>query len=134
MKRLVATGMTPRKLDWMLRMRGPALHDWPPADHADAIALMRTSAEARKMLADALAAEDEPAPDRAALGRIRRHVHHALAPTPPVMRGIRLGALAACMAAGLYIGLAPADAEVDRALASGFQDATPATVLAALDL
>ncbi len=143
------TGMAARRLGWLLRARGPGLDAWPAAERAAALVLLSHDAGAREMLADALAAEDAPdedgpaqagagpgpgagATDAAALQRIRRHVHKALAPLPPMLRAIGMGALAACAAAGLYVGLAPMESEFGHALAPTIQATNPATVLAAL--
>ena len=111
---------------------------------------LRLRRAAMRVLDDAAAAEDAAQdtllrawtkaasyrPQQASVGtwlqRIRRHVHTALAPLPPMMRAIGMGALAAGAAAGLYAGLAPVEAEFGHALAPTIQATNPATVLAAL--
>jgi hypothetical protein len=125
--------MTPRRFAWALRSRGPALADWPLAERAAAVCLLRRNPAAREMLAEALADEDAPASDAAALSRITCPVQRALAPLTPLMRGLRWGAIAACLAAGLYLGLAPVDADAVTDLFPSLHPSTPATVLAALD-
>ena len=127
------TGMTLRRFDWALRIRGPVLSDWPAKDRDNALALLRHDKAAQLLLADALAAETPPAPDEAACCRIQAKVRRALAPAAPLLRGMRWGALAACAAFGLYLGLAPLDAEAGPGLGSSIQAAYPPTVLAALD-
>ena len=101
--------MTRRRLEWLVRARGTDLAAWPEADRRAALALLRRSRVARQVLADALAVEDAPEPDAAALCRMKRVVRHALAPRPVVVRGIGWSALAACAAAGLYLGIGVAE-------------------------
>ncbi len=125
--------LSARRLDWALKTRGPVLQDWPEHERAAALSLLRRSRTARHLLADALAREDAPAPEPVALCRMQAVVRHALAPSPPVLRGMRWGALAACAAAGLYIGLAPMDGDTAQDIVPTLQATYPATVLAALD-
>lgn len=129
--------MTARRFDWALRTRGCVLAEWPGAERDAALQLLRRSAGARRRLADALAAEDgaeaETADSVFVLARIRAAVRRALSPPRPVVRGLRWGAIAACAAAGLYLGLPSLDAEAGAALGPTVQVDVPAMVLAALD-
>lgn len=139
--------MTPRRFAWLLAARGSDLATWSPADRTAALVLMRADPGIRTLLADSLATEDpadlsdealsRDAPDSAALLRMRSRVRRALAPPPPVLRGIRAGALAACIAVGLYFGLNPVEADTASLAAAGFASSVDgsvsATVLAALD-
>ena len=126
--------LSARRLDWALRTRGPVLQDWPADERDAALSLLRRSRSARNLLAQALAGEADAPPDPAALCRMQSVVRRALAPPPPVMRGMRWGAMAACAAAGLYIGLAPADIDPSPDIVPTIEATFPATVLAALDL
>ena len=126
--------MTPRHFAWSLRARGPDLSAWPAPDRAAAMALLRGDAALRTLLADALADDDAPEGDAAGLCRMQAVVRRALAPPPPLLRGLRWGALAACVAAGLYLGLPSAtEPEFLGVFASTVDATSPATVLAALD-
>ncbi len=125
--------MSPRCFAWTLRARGPAIADWPARERQGAMALLRTSAAARETLAEALAAEDAPAWDAAALDRVTCPVRRALAPLTPLMRGVRWGGLVACLAAGLYVGLATGGTEASTDLLPVLHPSMPATVLAALE-
>ena len=124
--------MTPRRFDWALRTRGPDLQAWPAPQRGEALLLLRSSAAARDALADALAAEEAAEVDAAALRRMGAAVRRALRPTPPVLRGVRWGVLAACVAAGLYLGLPGGDGDATGPLAT-FGSDSPAMVLAALE-
>lgn len=109
------TGMTPRRLDWALRAHGPALSRWPEGERRAALALLAHSQQARDMLADALLRDPDEAPhDPAALarmeGRLRRRMAARTAP-PALAHGMRLGTLAACAVAGLWLGLAAPEAD-----------------------
>ena len=101
--------------------------------------MLRHDAGAREMLVEALAAEDAPAPNPVLLERVVCPVRRALAPLTPIMRGLRWGALAGCVAAGLGIGalaadLVPVAAEIaGNDLLPAMHPTMPATVLAALD-
>lgn len=125
--------MTARRFDWTLRSRGTRLAAWPGAEREAALRLLRRSAAARSALADALALEDGPEPDPVALGRMQGTVRHALLPASPVLRGIRWGAIAACVAAGLYLGVPALDLVPDYEPGPTMQATSPAMVLAALD-
>lgn len=120
--------MTPRRFDWALRTRGPALDTWPATERDQALALLSQDPTARQTLADALAADADlpPTPaECAALRRMQAIVRHALAPSSPLLHGLGLGAIAACLIAGLYLGIAEQDTRATPM--------TEATVLAALD-
>jgi hypothetical protein len=97
--------MTCRRLEWLLRARGTEIAAWPQAERAAALALLRRSRAARQALADAVALEDAPEPDAAALWRMQQCFRLAMTPAPVVVRGIGWSALAACVAAGLYLGV-----------------------------
>lgn len=125
--------MTPRCLDWMLRTRGTVIADWPPAKRAAAVALLRSSPSARAMLADALACDDaDAAPlDGCALIRMQGSLKCALLQLPPLTFALRWGVLAACTAAGLYLGAAAASdisAESGTDAADGFVAVQSVTV------
>lgn len=98
------TSMTRRRLEWMLRARGTDLASWPEAERTEALRLLRRSRPAQLALAEALAAEEAPGDDPVALCRIQQFLRRSLAPRPAVVRGIGWSALAACAAAGLYLG------------------------------
>lgn len=129
--------MSPRRLAWVLRARGPELCAWPERERLAALALVRRDPAARQLLAEALSAEEAPPPDPAAAIRIQNTIHRALAPLSPLLRGIRWGVMAACVLAGLYAGLGPlaaeTAAETSADLAPTIQATTSGTVLAALD-
>lgn len=129
--------MTPRRLLWLLRTRGPGIDTWPTTDRTAALALLRTDAAARNALADAWAADETPEPDAASQRRIARTVGRAIAPPPPLLRGLRAAAMAACVAAGLFLGLHDRAAEIDMdsvvPLALTVTTTGPATVLASIE-
>lgn len=126
--------MTPRRFAWCVRARGPGLSSWPAHDRAAAMLLLRADAPSRALLADALAADDASDADAAGLCRMQAVVRRAVALPTPLGRAVRWGALAACVAVGLYLGLPP-PAELDYAggVVPTTEAAIPATVLAALD-
>ncbi len=103
--------MTCRRLDWMLRARGTDMTCWPEADRCAAVAMLRRNVAARMALADALAEEAAPELDQAAMQRMQCTLRRHLAPLPAVVRGIGWGALAACVAAGLYLGVVVNEAD-----------------------
>ena len=98
------TSLSRRRLEWLVRARGTDLSAWPETERRAALALLRRSPEARQVLADALVAEEPPDADRAVLDRMQGTLRRRLAPLPVALRGLRAGALLACMAAGLYLG------------------------------
>ena len=124
--------MTPRRFAWALGARGPAVADWPAAERSAALCLLRRSGAARELLAEALSAEDAPGADAVALARIVCPVQRALAPLTPFMRGIRWGAVAACLAAGAYVGVLRTEGDVGTDAVAAVYSANTATVLAAL--
>ena len=121
--------MTPRRFEWTLRARGPRLADWPETDRFAALALLRRSRAARLALADALADEDAPAPDPATLHRMQGTLRRRMTPVPVMAHPMRWGALAACAAAGLYLGIGTTDLDPPQDVFAGMQT----TVIAALD-
>jgi len=129
--------MTPRRLDWALRTRGTVVADWPQADRVAAVALLRSSPAARTVLADALARdESDLAPaDHCALVRMQGALKCALLQLPPLTFAVRWGVLAACTAAGLYLGAAAAwdaSAESGTDAADGFVAVQSVTVASSL--
>ncbi|MGI4950489.1 MAG: hypothetical protein ACRYGM_01670 [Janthinobacterium lividum] len=125
--------MTVRRFEWALRTRGTGLAAWPDRERQAALRLLRRSGAAQDMLAEMLAMEDGPQADPAAALRIQGKVRRALTPPTAVLRGMRMGAIAACAAAGLYFGLPALDFDFDAAPGPTMQALSPATVLAALD-
>jgi hypothetical protein len=125
--------MPPRRFAWTLRARGPGVADWPAAERTGALCLLRRNAAARELLAEALSAEDAPGLDPAMLARITCPVQRALAPLTPFMRGIRWGAVAACLVAGAYVGVLRLETDTAADTVSAVFSATSATVLAALE-
>lgn len=122
--------LSERRLEWLVRARGTDLTVWPEADRIATMDLLRRSPEAQSVFADALASEDATvdASECAVLERMQTALRHRLAPLPVVWRCVCVGALAACMAVGLYLA-------VDRAeLDNGDLFSTAQTVsVAALD-
>ena len=101
-----------RRLEWLVRARGTDLTAWPTSDRLEAMALLRSSPEAQSVFADALAREDDPvaeANECAVLERMQTALRRRLAPLPMVWRCLCAGALATCMAAGLYLAVDRAD-------------------------
>lgn len=98
-----------RRLEWLVSARGTDLTVWPEADRVAAMALLRRSPEAQSVFADALAREDEgagaEASECAVLERMQSALRRRLAPVPTLWRCVCAGALAACMAAGLYLAV-----------------------------
>ncbi len=98
-------GMTRRRLDWLLRAYGTDMGGWPLPERRAALLLLRRSRAARWVVADAMAREGAPDLDEQTMRRMQHTLHRSLAPQPAVMRGIGWSALAACAAAGLYLGV-----------------------------
>lgn len=99
-----------RRLDWLVRSRGTDLALWPAAERLAALDLMRRSPEAQAVFAEALSRDEEvPEADRAVFGRMQATLRRHLAPLPIALRGLCVGALIACVGAGLYLAV---DAEV----------------------
>jgi len=115
------TWMTPRRLDWALRLHGTDLAAWPVDQRAAALSLMRRCKQARRIMADALAQEDllpadsyltDPPPgDAALLASMQCRLLRRLVARSPAVPAIRWGAFVACALAGLYLGTADFDAE-----------------------
>ena len=108
--------MTPRRFDWGLRVHGTDLTAWPEAERAAALSLLRRCPATRQLMADALAEEEQPAPDPALLacllGRLKQRAARRADPTRPMLRrGALGGVLTACAVAGFYLGSASLDAE-----------------------
>jgi hypothetical protein len=112
--------MTPNNFEWLLRLYGPALASWPERERRAAFTLLRRSAQARGVLAEALASgalagdEDQEGgadDQRAALARMQRGLGAAIAARQAPARlaaGARWGTLAACAAFGAWLGTAQA--------------------------
>ena len=133
--------MTPRTLDWLIRLHGPALAAWPERERRDALALLRCSAQARSTLAAALADEDSAVEDEdtAALARMREGLDDAIAARMVPARlasGARWSALAACAVLGIWLGAGQASADQqghgERDLLQAFASLSPAFDLGAL--
>ncbi len=97
--------MTVRRFEWAICTRGADLATWPAREAAFARALLRRSARAREIFADALTQEAEPAFEPDCLARILGSWRRRLVAEMPVQTGIRWGALAVCAMAGLYFGM-----------------------------
>ena len=91
--------MNLRRFDWALKTRGADLDTWPEPDQARA--LLRHSANARALLADALAGEAPPAESGA---RVLHNLRRRLSARTPLQAGLRWGVLLACTVAGLLLG------------------------------
>ncbi len=107
--------MTPRRLEWALRLYGTELAVWPSAERDAALSLLRRCGKARQLMAVALvrddAAEDALLADAALLDRMQERLRQRLAAPSPAGPAVRWGVLAACAAAGLCLGVATVDAE-----------------------
>ncbi len=107
--------MTPRRLAWVLRVRGTELAAWPLAERTAALSLMRRCDLARRVMAEALAQEEEALADPALLASLQSGLAQRLAtcslPNLVVRPMLRWGALTACALAGLYLGYIGLDAE-----------------------
>lgn len=123
------TTLSRRRLEWLVRARGTDLAAWPEAERQAALALMRSSPQARQAFADALVAEEAPETDCAVLQRMQDALRRSLAPLPVMLRGLGVGALLACMAAGLYLGAGLIDPDSTADLFTSAQTVS----LAALD-
>jgi hypothetical protein len=125
--------MTPRRIEWLIRIYGPAVASWPEEERLAALALLRRSVRLRETLAEALAREDAlaacegdgDADEGAALARMRGGLDAAIAArmvqtriTAQVASGarttVRLGALAACAVLGVWVGSVQASGQVSR--------------------
>jgi hypothetical protein len=133
--------MTPRTLDWLIRLHGPAPAAWPERERLAALALLRRSAQARSTLAEALA-RDEPTDedgDAAALGRMQGSLDTAIAARMVPARlasGARWSALAGCAVLGVWLGAGQASAGQpvggERDLLQAIASLSPASDLGAL--
>lgn len=131
--------MTPRNLEWLVRLHGPALATWPEPERHAALALLRRSAAARALLADALAREEiAEEEDAATLGRMQRGLDQAIAARAAPARlavGVRWGALAASALLGVWLGAAQAAAPdqlgADRDPLQAIASLSPASLLGA---
>lgn len=103
------TTLSRRRLDWLVRARGPDLATWPADERDAALETMRRSPEARLAFVDALVDEAAPDGDGAIEARMQATLRRSLAPLSRPMRGLLAGALLACIAAGLYLGVASVD-------------------------
>jgi len=107
--------MTPRRLAWVLRVRGTELSAWPMAERAAALSLMRRCDLARRVMAEALAQEEDALADPALLASLQDGLGRRLAtcrlPISVMRPMFRWGALMACALAGLYLGYMGLDTE-----------------------
>ena len=102
----MTTALSRRRLEWLVRSLGTDLALWPAAERSAALELLRRSPEAQGVFAEALARDDEPQDtDFDAFQRIQAAVRRHLAPLPTALRGLCVGALIACVAAGLYLAV-----------------------------
>jgi hypothetical protein len=92
-----------RRLEWLVRARGTDLSTWPDKERLAALELLRRSPEAQLAFADALVNEDAPEIDGAVFARMQAALRRSLAPLSLLTRGLRAGALLACVAGGLYV-------------------------------
>ena len=119
-----------RRLEWLVRSRGTDLALWPAAERLAVLDLLRRSPEAQTLFAEALAGdEDAPETDGAVFNRMQAALRRHLAPLPTVLRGLCLGALMACVAAGLYLAVDTDGADATNDLFNSAQTVT----FAALD-
>ena len=120
--------MTPRRLEWLIRVYGPAVASWPEEERLAALSLLRRSARLRETLAEALAREDAPKDvpvddedGGAALARMRGGLDAAIAARALQARAAagarttaRLGALAACAVLGVWVGSVQASGQTSK--------------------
>lgn len=103
--------MTPRRLDWALRLYGTELAAWPAAERDAALLLLRRCSQARQIIAAALSQEDAPPVDTALLASMQKRLGRRLSAPAPGVPAMWWGGLAACALAGLYLGITNLDAE-----------------------
>lgn len=104
----MSEALSRRRLEWLVRSLGTDLARWPAMERQAALDLLRRSPEAQTVFAEALAGdEDTPETDRAVFDRMQAVFRRHLAPLPTALRGLCVGALIACMAAGLYLAVDP---------------------------
>ena len=106
----MSDALTRRRLEWLVRSLGTDLAQWPAAERQAALDLLRRSPEAQTVLAEALAHDedaprDTPETDTAVFDRMQTAFRRHLAPLPVALRGLCVGALIACMTAGLYLAV-----------------------------
>ena len=99
-----------RRLEWLVRSLGTDLARWPALERRAVLDLLRRSPEAQAVFAEALALDDDVPhevldTDRAVFNRIQVGLRRHLAPLSTRLRGLCVGALIACVAAGLYLGI-----------------------------
>ena len=113
---------TTRRLDWALRTRGSDLSAWPAEERAAALSLMRRCPTARHLVADRMADESEGGDElercRPLLDRMQGRLRRRMVFRAPARPAMRLGMLAACAAAGLYIGVANGELDLTDPFAS----------------
>jgi hypothetical protein len=97
------TKLSRRRLEWLVRARGTDLSAWPTAERLAALALLRSSPDAQQVFADALVDEAAPENDCVVIERMQAALRRSLAPLPFLLRGLRAGALVACVGAGIYL-------------------------------
>ena len=122
-----------RRLEWLVRSLGTDLALWPAAERHAALDLLRRSPEAQAVFADALAHDEEPPQDgpdtdRAVFNRMQTGLRRHLAPLSAGLRGLCVGALIACVAAGLYLSI-----DTDGPEASDLFNSAQTVTFAALD-
>lgn len=120
--------MALRRLQWRLHTLGPDLASWPERERRAALDLLRQSVPARQMLADAMERDGAPAPDEVVQCRMQVRLRAALCPASAWVAGLRWGALAACVLAGLMVGGA-FDGEPSDPLAAGLEASTQVAAL-----
>lgn len=101
--------MLPGQFARALRRNGPALARWPAQERDPALALLRVSGAARRMLADALEFPGDGPEDAAALARLRIGLRLRLASVRAGQErrrewGLGGAALAACAVVGIVLG------------------------------
>ena len=124
------TAFSQRRLEWLLRARGPDVDAWPAADRVAALELMRRSQPAQLAYAEALAREDDVVEtDCAVFSRMQAALRRRLAPLPLALRGLGVGVLVACVVAGLYLATAlPTETEATPDLFSTAQTVSLAAI------
>jgi hypothetical protein len=111
--------MTPRRFSALLRARGPDLTGWAEDDRLAALALLDRSERCRAEFAGAMARETAPEPDPVLTARLQAGLRRRMDQARPAERPRLLprarpgmagafgcGAVAACFAAGLWLGIA----------------------------
>ena len=122
-----------RRLEWLVRSLGTDLARWPAMERQAALDLLRRSREAQAVFAEALALDDDASQevldtDRDVFDRMQAGLRRHLAPLSAGLRGLCVGALIACVAAGLYLGT-----YTDSADSSDLFNSAQTVTFAALD-